>query len=334
MRIRRRADVLLDLEASRTTCSAAPSPTPRCSGCSAARSRPGDRAGAHRARAVPRALAALLLHAPPATPGPIVYDADTLRDGQLRPRRVLARQHGRPIFALTANFRSPRDGLDHQDRCRWCQRRGLPAPRGRRPDVAPQQPAVEAGVGPRGDPPRRRHPRRRLDLRPDGRRPRRLWIRINGACPTTGSRTRPRSPTPATSPAGGQPGAAQPRHRLRGPPARLARPQRVVPGRSGPTSGGSTTRLALGSADAASRWPGLRQGRHPRRDRGPGGGSASSPLLKGAGLFRRAGSPDEVAGHLGHPATTSSGLPAERASQDGSDAARRPTGAACPSVGR
>ena len=47
---------------------------------------------------------------------PIVYDVDTLRDGRsFATRRVLARQHGRPIFSLTANFQIPEDGLEHQD---------------------------------------------------------------------------------------------------------------------------------------------------------------------------------------------------------------------------
>ncbi|MQW74945.1 acyl-CoA thioesterase II [Nocardioides sp. dk4132] len=48
---------------------------------------------------------------------PILYDVDTLRDGRsFHTRRVLARQHGRPIFALTASFQRPEDGLTHQDR--------------------------------------------------------------------------------------------------------------------------------------------------------------------------------------------------------------------------
>jgi len=47
---------------------------------------------------------------------PIVYDVDPLRDGRsFATRRVAARQHGRPIFFLTANFQQPEEGLDHQD---------------------------------------------------------------------------------------------------------------------------------------------------------------------------------------------------------------------------
>ncbi len=47
---------------------------------------------------------------------PIVYDVDNLRDGRtFATRRVLARQHGHPIFAMTLNFQIPEEGLEHQD---------------------------------------------------------------------------------------------------------------------------------------------------------------------------------------------------------------------------
>ncbi len=47
---------------------------------------------------------------------PIIYDAERIRDGRsFETRRVVARQHGRPIFYLTANFQRPEDGFDHQD---------------------------------------------------------------------------------------------------------------------------------------------------------------------------------------------------------------------------
>lgn len=47
---------------------------------------------------------------------PIVYDVDDVRDGRsFATRRVLARQHGRPIFAMTLSFQVPEDGFDHQD---------------------------------------------------------------------------------------------------------------------------------------------------------------------------------------------------------------------------
>lgn len=48
---------------------------------------------------------------------PIVYDVERIRDGRsFATRRVMARQHGRPIYYLTANFQKPEDGFDHQDR--------------------------------------------------------------------------------------------------------------------------------------------------------------------------------------------------------------------------
>lgn len=47
---------------------------------------------------------------------PIVYDVEAVRDGRsFATRRVLARQHGRPIFAMTLNFQIPEVGLEHQD---------------------------------------------------------------------------------------------------------------------------------------------------------------------------------------------------------------------------
>ena len=47
---------------------------------------------------------------------PIVYDVDPVRDGRsFSTRRVLARQHGRPIYALTASFQVDEQGLEHQD---------------------------------------------------------------------------------------------------------------------------------------------------------------------------------------------------------------------------
>jgi acyl-CoA thioesterase-2 len=47
---------------------------------------------------------------------PIVYDVDRVRDGRsFATRRVLARQHGRPIYGLTASFQVTEDGFEHQD---------------------------------------------------------------------------------------------------------------------------------------------------------------------------------------------------------------------------
>jgi acyl-CoA thioesterase-2 len=46
---------------------------------------------------------------------PIVYEVDRARDGgSFSNRRVVAIQHGRPIFNLAASFQGPEPGLDHQ----------------------------------------------------------------------------------------------------------------------------------------------------------------------------------------------------------------------------
>ncbi|MFS3130413.1 acyl-CoA thioesterase [Nocardioides sp. Bht2] len=47
---------------------------------------------------------------------PIIYDVENLRDGRsFATRRVTGRQHGRPIYTLTANFQVEEEGLEHQD---------------------------------------------------------------------------------------------------------------------------------------------------------------------------------------------------------------------------
>jgi acyl-CoA thioesterase-2 len=47
---------------------------------------------------------------------PIVYEVDHTRDGRsFATRRVLAIQHGKTIFALSASFQIPEPGLEHQD---------------------------------------------------------------------------------------------------------------------------------------------------------------------------------------------------------------------------
>ena len=46
---------------------------------------------------------------------PIVYDVDRARDGRsFSNRRVVAIQHGRPIFNMAASFQTPEQGLEHQ----------------------------------------------------------------------------------------------------------------------------------------------------------------------------------------------------------------------------
>ncbi len=50
------------------------------------------------------------------TSAALEYEVEVLRDGRsFGTRRVLARQHGRPIFFMTANFQLAEDGFEHQD---------------------------------------------------------------------------------------------------------------------------------------------------------------------------------------------------------------------------
>jgi len=47
---------------------------------------------------------------------PIVYDVERIRDGRsFSTRRVVARQHGRPIYYMTLSFQLPEEGFEHQD---------------------------------------------------------------------------------------------------------------------------------------------------------------------------------------------------------------------------
>jgi acyl-CoA thioesterase-2 len=71
-------------------------------------------------RTTPEDRAAHSLHAyflRPGDPGaPIVYQVDRIRDGRsFTTRRVVAIQHGKPIFHLSASFQVHEDGLDHQE---------------------------------------------------------------------------------------------------------------------------------------------------------------------------------------------------------------------------
>ena len=114
---------------------------------------------------------------------PIVYDVERMRDGRsFSTRRVVARQHGRPIYFMTISFQVPEDGFEHQD-------------------VMPAVPDPEESLG-MADLIRKRSPDRAeqwltewaaLDLRaigdsrPGGELPNdvrpaqsRLWIRVSG----------------------------------------------------------------------------------------------------------------------------------------------------------
>ncbi|MER8231896.1 acyl-CoA thioesterase II [Streptomyces sp. NPDC101490] len=70
-------------------------------------------------RTVPEGRHAHSLHAyflRPGDPGvPIVYTVDRIRDGRsFTTRRVVAVQHGRPVFHLSASFQTYEEGLEHQ----------------------------------------------------------------------------------------------------------------------------------------------------------------------------------------------------------------------------
>jgi acyl-CoA thioesterase-2 len=70
---------------------------------------------------VPAHVAVHSLHSYFLRPGdpamPIRYEVDRLRDGRsFATRRVVARQHDRPIFIATTSCQRPEPGFDHQDR--------------------------------------------------------------------------------------------------------------------------------------------------------------------------------------------------------------------------
>ena len=73
------------------------------------------------ARTVQPPLSVHSLHSYFLRPGdtavPIVYDVERMRDGRsFSTRRVVARQHGRPIYFMTVSFQVPEGGFEHQDR--------------------------------------------------------------------------------------------------------------------------------------------------------------------------------------------------------------------------
>jgi acyl-CoA thioesterase-2 len=106
---------------------------------------------------------------------PIVYVVERTRDGRsFSTRRVIARQHGRPIFHMTASFQVAEEGLEHQDPVPSApDPDALPSLRERMEDrrdgVSPEEWAaldVRYAV-PEGDGP--------LDLQ--------VWLRTDGAMP-------------------------------------------------------------------------------------------------------------------------------------------------------
>ncbi|MYY13019.1 acyl-CoA thioesterase II [Streptomyces sp. SID4919] len=140
-------------------------------------------------RTVPADRTAHSLHSyflRPGDPGaPIVYTVDRIRDGRsFTTRRVVAVQHGQPIFHLSASFQVHEEGLEHQT--------VMPsAPDPETLPTAEETLARHAGVLLPGVPDRMSEARRAVDLRyadappfatlGEPREPRsQVWFRTNG----------------------------------------------------------------------------------------------------------------------------------------------------------
>jgi acyl-CoA thioesterase-2 len=117
---------------------------------------------------------------------PIIYEVDPIRDGRsFATRRVVAIQHGKPIFALTASFQLEEEGFDH----------GARMPDVPPPEALPGEAEIRAGKVPSMSPEIRAYfaRERPIELRPvDHDRPAqanphdgqfRMWIRTTGPLP-------------------------------------------------------------------------------------------------------------------------------------------------------
>jgi acyl-CoA thioesterase-2 len=117
---------------------------------------------------------------------PIIYEVDRIRDGKsFTTRRVVAIQHGHPIFSMSVSFHADEGGLDHQAK--------MPAVP--KPEELPSEAEIKERVLPMmPDPVRRYYERERpIELRPvefsrylgnkseDGRF--NVWIRTTGRLP-------------------------------------------------------------------------------------------------------------------------------------------------------
>lgn len=118
---------------------------------------------------------------------PIIYEVDRIRDGRsFTTRRVIAIQHGQPIFSMSVSFHNNEDGgFDHQ----------APMPSVPAPDKLPSESEVRERILPMmPDPVRRYYERERpIELRPvefdrylgkkigDGKF--NIWIRATGRLP-------------------------------------------------------------------------------------------------------------------------------------------------------
>ena len=119
---------------------------------------------------------------------PIIYEVDRIRDGRsFTTRRVVAIQHGQPIFTMSVSFHGKEPGLSHQ----------AEMPKVPEPDQLPSEAEIRRRVLPvMPDPIKRYFERERpIELRlveferylgkkfPDGRL--NVWIRTTGSLPDT-----------------------------------------------------------------------------------------------------------------------------------------------------
>ncbi len=117
---------------------------------------------------------------------PIIYEVDRIRDGRsFTTRRVVAIQHGRAIFSMSASFQLDEQGFDHQ----------VPMPKVPGPDELPTEEEVKAGLMPQMPEPMRAYYERErpIEMRPveikrymsrDPMAPQfHVWIRTTGKLP-------------------------------------------------------------------------------------------------------------------------------------------------------
>src|SRR5262245_4078209 len=117
---------------------------------------------------------------------PIIYEVDRIRDGKsFTTRRVIAIQHGHPIFSMSVSFHADEGGLDHQARM----------PTVPKPQQLPSETEIKERVLPvMPDPVRRYYERERpIELRPVefdrylGKKSEtgefNIWIRTTGSLP-------------------------------------------------------------------------------------------------------------------------------------------------------
>jgi len=117
---------------------------------------------------------------------PIIYEVDRIRDGKsFTTRRVVAIQHGHPIFSMSVSFHADEEGLDHQ----------VKMPSVPKPDALPDDAEIKQKILPQlPEPVRKYYERERpIELRPvefgrylgqksdDGHF--NVWIRTTGRLP-------------------------------------------------------------------------------------------------------------------------------------------------------